>query len=187
MSAMFFVTEPLVSPFDISNPTDALLSRAADTMPALRVINGNWDPLSLLFLAVTLFLVLAFLRLAEVAGSFDCITRLAVAEAAASSLPLVSFGVGRKSSSQSTSRSVDLGCLGLVSFNRGTTDPGSGKGAFGFWRPEALRLYPAVAGLLVVIGSFWRESMKPEPTETRFLMAFIVDCQMMMGWQHRMS
>ena len=158
-------------------------------MPVLRVINGNWGLLSLLFLAVTLFLVLPFLRLAEVAGTFDCMSRLAVdflsvvlgpfegpvAEAAASSLPLISFGVGRKSSSQSTSSLVDLGCLGLVSFNRGTTGPGWGEGAFGFWRPEVLRLYTAVAGLLAVIGSFGPESMKPEPTGTWFLMAFIVD------------
>jgi hypothetical protein len=117
MPAIFSVIEPLILLFDMPKPSDVLFSRAAGATPVLGVTNGNWGLLSLLFLAVALFLVLTFLRLAEGFVSLGCISRLAVdllsvvlglfegpeADTAVASLPFVSFGVGRRSSSQSTS------------------------------------------------------------------------------------
>lgn len=133
---------------------------------AASVINGNCGPLVLPSLVVVLFLVFDFLRLAEVVWGFGGIARLLpfflstvfnrFGSVSATEVPpwvalfsTVSFGVGRRSSSQSTSWGLDLGGLGFVSFNRTIFDSeGWGGGAFGFWRPELVRPYSEVAGSL---------------------------------------
>lgn len=135
---------------------------------AASVINGNCGPLVLPSLVVVLFLVFDFLRLAEVVWDFGGISRLLpfflstvfgrFGSVSTTEVPpwvplfsTVSLGVGRRSSSQSTSWGLDLGGLGFVSFNRTSFDPeGWGGGAFSFWRPKLVRPYSEVAGSFTV-------------------------------------
>jgi hypothetical protein len=102
---------------------------------AVSVTNGNCGSLVPPSLPVVVFLVFDFLRFAEVVCGFDDVGRLLLVflpavfgrfgSVSATEVPpwiplfsAISLGVGRRSSSQSTSWGLDLGGLGFVSFNR---------------------------------------------------------------------